>query len=266
MHRWWLLLAGLTTLTLAGISAQQATDWMLVVAYAIVFAIMWIPSLALLVLVPRLRGGVAMVFAIVGIGGVVLVPRDLGPYEWPILFGIVFGGMLVGGRVKVPVRFFGRVRIARPVHEVAAIIRLGPKRQTWQRNVERIEPHPEDPERLRAFLAPPISKQLPHFDIEVLSDDRRGNQSWRNTSENKMWTGSLCRFALEDVDGETLVTYDEESRIPILGWVVSWLDRAGHDAMHELKFYAEALPNWTIRAGDGRWWPSWSAPPDASVF
>lgn len=266
MHRWWLLLAGLTMLTLAGISAQQTADWVLVVAFGIVFLIMWVPSLVLSVYVPRLRGGIAMIFATVGLGGVVLPPMDLGPYEWPILFGIIFGGMLVGGRVKVPVRFSGRVRIARPVREVAEIIRLGPKRQTWQRIVERIERHPEDPERLRAFLAPPISKQLPHFDIEVLSDDRRGNQSWRNTSANKMWTGSVCRFALEDADGETRVIYEEQSRIPILGWVVSWLDCAGQDAMHELKFYAELQSNWTIRAGDGRWWPTWSPPPDAAVF
>ena len=151
----------------------------------------------------------------------------------------------IAARITIPMRLTGTVLIDRPREEVARIVRLRPKGQTWQRNVERIEPHPDDPELMRAFLAPPISKHIPFFDVRILSDDGTGNQHWQATSDHKAWRGSECGMAMEDVGGRTLVTYAERSLVPVLGWLVAWLDDVGMDAMHELKFYVEGQPNWT---------------------
>ena len=259
-------MAVMTAMTLAGIAVESDTDWIKLVAYGIVFLILWVPSIVLMVLLPRLRAGTATVFTMFGIFSASPVGLDLGPYTWLITFVCYLAVFFIAARITIPMRLTGTVLIDRPREEVARIVRLRPKGQTWQRNVERIEPHPDDPELLRAFLAPPISKHIPFFDVRILSDDGMGNQHWQATSDHKAWRGSECGMAMEDVGGRTLVTYAERSLLPVLGWLVAWLDDIGMDAMHELKFYVEGQPNWTIRAGDGRWWPSWSAPPDASVF
>ena len=67
MHRWWILMAVMTAMTLAGIAVESETDWIKLVAYGIVFLILWVPSLVLMVLFPRLRAGTATVFTVFGI-------------------------------------------------------------------------------------------------------------------------------------------------------------------------------------------------------
>lgn len=267
LKRWWALLAIFTVLTVGGIAAEGSEDaWILALAFGIVFAVLWIPSVLTMLLVPRLRGFIAMVFCFVGLGRYVIPGVYIGTWEAAVIFIGVFLILVLGARIRMPFRLRGQVRIDRPVSEVAQTIELRPRGQTWQRIVDRIEVHPDNPDLLRAFTAGPVSKVIPNFDVDVLSRTPNGGIRWQVFCDNPAWQGSSCDISLA-VDGDaTLVTYNEVSKGPVIGVLTSWLDDAGQDAMYELKFFVEGQSDWTIRAGEGRWWPTWSPPPDAAVF
>ncbi|MEM1298401.1 MAG: hypothetical protein AAGH68_03900 [Pseudomonadota bacterium] len=267
LHRWWLALGILIANMFYGMMASDGSGglmgWLVLL---IAILILWVPCTVVMVWVPRLRGLFLVTFMGAGVLGRVLEPLDLGVFTIPAMFGLFLALITAGSRLKATLRLVGAVRIARPVAEVAGLVELRPRGQVWNRTVDRIEPHPETAGLLRATTTPPLSKAVPHFDVEVLERGANGSVRWRAIGDSAVWQGSACAIEL-DADGDaTLVSYAEVSRVPLLGCVVAWLDRAGQDAMHELKFFAEGQPNWTIRAGDGRWWPTWAPPPDAAVF
>ncbi len=267
MRRWWIALFALIFLTFVQIMAGQVNDIFGWLTLVIATLFLWVPATIIVVLCPRLRGFVVIVFLFVSLSR--LVDLDALPTHW------MFGGLLIAWlavfflfqRIKTVSRFSGRTVINKPVAEVAEIIRYRPTDTFWQRNIDRIEAHPEAPGQWRCFLLPPLSKHLEYYDAEVLEADATGGFSARVLgADPKIWEGSEYRVTLEARAGQTVVRQDETSRVNLLAALSLWFDRAGHDNLEQLRTYAEGLPDWSIGAGSGRWWPTWRPAPDAAVF
>lgn len=264
MRRWWSALAiliVLNCLVMLRIPAERL-EW---IALAVLCALILVPLVALMVLLPRLRGGFLAVFALVFMVSPV---HDL-PATWslPLLIAVVFVIILVASRVMVPLMLSGSVRIESPIHEVALAVRCRETKTHWHALIDRIEHHPDTPGLWRVHTRGTIHKAVPSYTLEVIEEFPNGGSTSRAQADNpKVWRGAETTYWLETDGAATIVHFREQSRTPLLGAIKFWLDRVGDDALHMLRCHVEGRADWSITAGDGRWWPSWRLAPEAAVF
>lgn len=266
MHRWWITLAvliGVFAIRMFGVPTDT-TEW---IAFGIVSTLLWVLSTALIVTVPRTRAFILFMFLMLVIFDVTEV-LDL-PIHWslPIVFGAIFVVTIIASKTTLAAHLSGQVRIARPLEEVARMMRCRETTSHWSWIVDRIERHPDRTGHWLAHTKGPIAKALPTYNIEIIEEYPGGGFKSRSyTDDLKTWGGAVTEYRLERRGPDTIVRFNEVSRANILSVAMFWLDRLGQDAMHSLKCHLEGTTDWSIGAGSHRWWPSWKSPPDASVF
>lgn len=265
MHRWWIVLACALVLMFVNLGTEGggALDWPVVVTGA---AILWGPLTILMVLVPYLRVPIVLgLFSGVALNTVPLTGSSL---DWVILFGLLFVIIVALGRVKVTTAMRSAAVVDRPLHEMEEMTRHRATTAFWNPGIDRIEAHPELPDRWRLFLRPPMSKHIPYYDVEETGPDGDGWQSYSVLpSAQAHWGGSVVQYCMEDTgDGRTRFRQIQHSKLNAMTAIIFWFDRAGQDALEQLKAHAEARPDWTITVSNLAWWPTWRPAPDASVF
>lgn len=264
MHRWWIVLALVLFTIVGGVPVDGYAESRILPAL-MATAILWPALTGLIVLIPKLRGAVVLGPAIAALLGLF----DIGGswVTFAMIFGVLFLMILGLGRLPVTLTLKAVVDIDRPAHEVQQIVRLRATGAYWNPIVERIEPHPEVPNRWRCFLVAPINRHIPYFDAEAGEVDAEG---WRLTriipAEQTMWRGSETLMLIEPRDGGCRVAQVERSQANALAAIAFWFDRVSTDILGQLKAYAEGRTDWSISSGSLRWWPTWRPAPDAAHF
>lgn len=267
MHRWWLALLVLIGWTFYGIMQNQSGGGVGWITLGIAAMILWVPTTALIVLFPRLRGLSLVMFVFVVASPFI----DLGGIAAHWVFAIIFTGWMtvffVLQKVKITFVLRGRILINRPVEEIAETIQYRETDTFWQHNVQRIVPHPDLPGAWRCHTAAPLNRFIAYFDAEIIEPQANGGFTARISSPiTTAWEGSVFTTTLIERHDQTEVLHLERARANLVAAITLWFDKSGQDTLRQLKAYAEGEADWSIGAGMGRWWPTWRPAPDAAVF